>query len=152
MATISLPQLPSMRCDDDCGECCGVNFVRREEYRRIEGIVKARGIKPVRQGVRCPLYQSGKCTIYESRPLVCQLFGHVEAMNCPRGYNVNIPADQQRLWQQQMAQGHGMRSLHELVYSIAEVKQIVQGEMARHQAQQAGQTPTQSGNPQKGPG
>jgi hypothetical protein len=34
MIDLHLPQLPSMQCDDGCGECCGVNFVRREEFRR----------------------------------------------------------------------------------------------------------------------
>lgn len=137
MIDLHLPQLPSMQCDDGCGECCGVNFVRREEFRRVEGLVKARGIKPVRQGLRCPLYQGGKCTIYESRPLVCRLYGHVELMNCPRGYNVNISKEDERKWQMEMSQGHGVRSLHEMVYSADEVKEIVRAEVERQRGAKA---------------
>jgi Fe-S-cluster containining protein len=126
LANITLPQLPSMRCDDGCGLCCGINFIRNHEYRRIEGLVRIRGIKPLRQGTRCPLYIEGKCSIYEGRPLVCKLFGHVEQLNCPRGYNVNIPKDQQVIWRQQIAEGSGIRSIHELVYTASEMPAIIE--------------------------
>ncbi len=126
MANIPLPQLPSMRCDDGCGLCCGVIVVRSQEFRRIEGLVRVRGLEPRRQGTRCPLYIEGKCSIYEGRPAVCRLFGHVERLNCPRGYNVNITREQEARWQRHMSEGTGTRCLHELVYSAQELPAIIE--------------------------
>lgn len=125
--SVKLPQLPSMQCDDGCGLCCGVIVLRREEFRRIEALVKVRGITPRRQGTRCPLYIDGKCSIYEGRPDVCKLYGHVERLNCPRGYNVNITREEEIIWQKHMKDaGHGMRFMHELVYLPGEMPAIIE--------------------------
>jgi Fe-S-cluster containining protein len=31
-----------------------------------------------------------KCTVYEARPTMCRVFGHVPEMSCILGYNVNV--------------------------------------------------------------
>jgi hypothetical protein len=85
-----LPVLPSMRCDTGCGECCGVVPATDDELRRIKSYIKMKGIVPMDQGVTCPFFQKGTCQVYPVRPIACQLFGHVEKMTCPRGYNVNV--------------------------------------------------------------
>lgn len=114
-----LKVLPAMQCDVGCGECCGVVPVTQEEYRKILHVAKSKGIVPIHQGVTCPFYQKGTCSVYDARPLSCRMFGHVEAMTCPRGYNTNIPeADVRRMI---MANGEPKRVLHDVLidYGLA---------------------------------
>lgn len=70
-------------------------------------------IVPKDQGITCPLYLDGKCSVYEVRPLVCRAFGHVDGMNCSRGYNANLPSEivDARL----RANGEGARITHEVL-------------------------------------
>lgn len=116
-ALFSLPQLPAMRCDDGCGECCGVVPVSDREFARIKAVVEARGIKPRFQGLTCPLFIEGRCSIYEARPALCRLFGHCEGMTCSRGYNVNTDAETERKYQAVIRERttRRLRTLHELV-------------------------------------
>ncbi len=79
-----------MRCDDGCGACCGVVPAGYDEYNAIIEYALAHGIKPIAQGVTCPFYQEGKCTVYPVRPTMCHVFGHVKEMPCVKGYNVNV--------------------------------------------------------------
>jgi Fe-S-cluster containining protein len=87
-----LKVLPSVRCDDGCGACCGVIPVTETEYNRIAAHMKARGIVPLAgpEDV-CPLYQGGRCSVYEVRPLICRIFAHSEQLACARGYAANVP-------------------------------------------------------------
>jgi hypothetical protein len=84
--------LPQMRCDRDCGQCCKVVIVTTAELNRAKQYAESCGIKPKRQGGRCPWYQKGQCAVHSVRPLICQLYGHLDVpeMICPRGYNVNL--------------------------------------------------------------
>ena len=91
-----LDLFPPMKCDQGCGECCGPAPATENEYRRVLAVAKAKGIVPIRQGITCPFYQEGTCSIYEARPLACRIFGHLRAMPCSRGYNTNIPDDMGR--------------------------------------------------------
>lgn len=89
--TRRLPVLPSMRCDDGCGQCCGVVPATREELAAIRRYMAAKGVEAVdRGGLTCPFFD-GRCTIYPVRPFICRAFGHVKGLECPRGYNVNVP-------------------------------------------------------------
>lgn len=102
-----------MQCDPDCGMCCGIAPATEEEFALIRNYVKVKKITPVDQGITCPVYLNGTCGVYPVRPLACRLFGHVEKMSCPHGYNVNIPQEQaDRLLRKA---GPARRSVHELL-------------------------------------
>jgi hypothetical protein len=87
------PEFPPMRCDVGCGECCGPAPVTKTEFDRVVEYVIKHKIVPKDQGLTCPLYLDGKCSVYEVRPLVCRAFGHVDGMDCDRGYNTNLPTE-----------------------------------------------------------
>lgn len=128
MKPIPLPQLPQMRCDDGCGECCGIVGCSSHEFVQVSRVVKARGIKPVRQGSTCPLFLGGRCSVYEVRPACCRVFGHTPELTCPRGYNVATPPEHVKAHMATSLRG-GIRSarfLHELVYSLDEVHRLFQ--------------------------
>jgi len=118
----SLPQLPTMRCDDGCGECCTIAPCSREELALIRNVVKAQGIKPLRQGLRCPLYIDGKCSVYYARPLVCRLYGHAPGLDCLRGYSVLANDKTLEAWNAEMRKvGDRVMYTHELVYDVGEM-------------------------------
>ena len=108
-----LPLLPPMQCDPGCGECCGPVLVTEREYEAVRTYIKAKGLVAKAQGMTCPFYQEGTCTVYSVRPFACQLFGHVEEMPCPRGYNVNISSEAGR--RAVLSRGEPTRLLHELL-------------------------------------
>jgi hypothetical protein len=116
-----LKVLPSMRCDDGCGECCGLVPATETEFQRVKRYIKEQGITPVEYNDgRCPLYQDGKCTVYPVRPLICQLFGHSEhpMMQCIHGYNVNIP--EREVQRMVAANGMATHTLHDLLPGFTE--------------------------------
>lgn len=128
-----IAELPVMQCDPNCGACCGPVLCSEAEYQTVAKHVREQGIVPKRQGPDvCPFYQEGTCAVYEARPFPCRLFGHVEGMNCCKGYNVNVsPKRERRLMAQYHSEG-GMRptdyrSLHECAYGDAAF-----GLIARH--------------------
>jgi hypothetical protein len=82
--------LPTMKCDEGCGRCCGIIPVTEKEYTRIMLRADRDGVVPMAQGITCPFFQLGKCAVYEVRPLACRLFGQVDQMPCPFGYNTNV--------------------------------------------------------------
>lgn len=86
---MKLPVLPRMRCDTGCGDCCGPVPVDALELHRVREHARAKGITPKAQGIVCPFYQEGKCAVYEVRPTLCVLFGHLRGLKCSRGYNTN---------------------------------------------------------------
>jgi Fe-S-cluster containining protein len=55
------------------------------EWDRIEA--KIGKIPDIGEDLTCPLFdkETGKCTVYEVRPLVCRLFGMVKKMKCKYG-------------------------------------------------------------------
>jgi Fe-S-cluster containining protein len=111
-----LKVIPPMKCDEHCGECCGLVPVTETELRRVERYIREHGIVPAEHADgTCPLYQEGTCTVYSVRPLVCQLFGHSAdpLMTCPRGYNVNLP--ERDVVRMLAANGKPTHVLHELL-------------------------------------
>ena len=108
-----MKKLPVMRCDAGCGDCCGVAPVTEEEYERVVGYARSRGIAPVKQGVTCPYYQKGVCQVYEVRPIICVVFGHSPRLGCSRGYNRNVP--ESVVIDLVRATGRATRVLHEVV-------------------------------------
>jgi Fe-S-cluster containining protein len=87
-------EFPPMRCDVGCGDCCGPAPATQAEFDRVVDYIRRHKIVPKDQGITCPLYLDGKCSVYEVRPLACRAFGHVEGMDCSRGYNTNLPVEQ----------------------------------------------------------
>jgi Fe-S-cluster containining protein len=85
-----LTVLPKMQCDDNCGCCCGIVPASRAEYGAVISFAKKNGLTPLAQDHTCPWYQGGTCAVYEARPTMCQVFGHVPDMNCIKGYNRNV--------------------------------------------------------------
>ena len=103
--------LPPMHCDDGCGDCCGIVPATEKEYQAVMQLAESRGITPLLQGITCPFFQDGRCAVYEARPTICRLFGHIPSMPCPRGRNVDI--DQQAARDMLIASGKASRFLHE---------------------------------------
>lgn len=127
---MNYPTLPVMQCDAGCGKCCGPVPVRRMEFQVIEEFIAARGIEPVAQGLTCPLYLGGTCAVYEVRPMLCRVYGHLAGMNCPHGYNVNIPRQRERKLMGPYlaaAKREGERWLHELVPGGVEIVRAALG-------------------------
>lgn len=89
-------KLPKMKCDKNCGACCGPVLCDETEFMAVNKYAFDNGIVPKRQGLNCPWYQDGECKVYPVRPFACRLFGHVKKMVCCRGYNVNITGKQEK--------------------------------------------------------
>lgn len=109
--------LPQMQCDKDCGDCCGPVPCLPSEFDAVVSYAAEHGIEPKSQGTTCPYYQGGACTVYPVRPLLCQLFGHVDRLVCTRGYNVNIGRFREREIMEPYLLRHklqGTRWLHEV--------------------------------------
>jgi len=129
-------KLPHMRCDVDCGGCCGFVLTTKTEHDRVRAHIEEKKIVPVKQGYRCPFYQEGTCAIYEVRPFACRLFGHSPRMVCERMYNVNIPLKrEEKLWAEYGKTGACDETLHTFAYddhdAASYLRQYLQREKAR---------------------
>ena len=114
--------IPPMKCDSGCGDCCGPAPATETEYQKVLHVARVNKIVPKAQGETCPFYQEGSCKVYAARPLSCRLFGHVPAMTCSRGYNVNVPdAVARRLI---FRNGMPRRVLHEALVDLGVVKTL----------------------------
>lgn len=110
---MKFPTLPVMKCDTDCGGCCGVVLCKEGEFQKVTEYAAEKGLTPIKQGLTCPWYQEGTCAVYPVRPGICRLFGHTEGLECKRGYNVNVSG--QLLRNAQKAIGNATRCLHEVL-------------------------------------
>ena len=116
-------KLPVMRCDDGCGECCGIIPVTDQEFHRVRKYIKEHDIKPqvhVLSPETCPFYQGGRCAVYPVRPMICQVYGHAPVPNltCPRGYNTNA-VHPMEMAQFMLANGMPTKILHDLSSNAA---------------------------------
>lgn len=112
-----LPVLPSMPCDDGCGECCGPVPATPAELNAIRAYAKEHAIVPKLQGLTCPFYDGNRCGIYPVRPTLCQAFGHTAELRCHRGYGDKTLRDS-RLRVILKEQGKGHKLLHSLVHEL----------------------------------
>lgn len=111
---IKLKVLPPMRCDVGCGKCCGPVPLSETEYQRVRRFMAKHNVRARDNGIlTCPLYQDGRCAVYQARPTMCRVFGHVPKMSCPHGYNVNV--DDRHVLRMLRSMGHATRMLHDLL-------------------------------------
>lgn len=80
--------VPDVSCKGLCQESCGPIAMTRWEADRIEARTgEAVGVVDP-DSLRCPLLtDDGRCSVYDIRPLICRLYGAVDArlMRCPHG-------------------------------------------------------------------
>lgn len=78
-------ELPELDCKGMCQESCGPIEMSDAEEERI---IKRHGRRPgIDSTLTCTLLDrdSGKCSIYDDRPMICRLWGLVKKMRCPHG-------------------------------------------------------------------
>lgn len=114
-------KLPTMQCDSDCGECCGIVPVTKKEYDTILDFVWNNNIKLISQGSTCPFY-NGQCSIYSVRPLICRIFGHSPRLPCKKGYNVDVP--DRKLRKMIDKNGEAFRVLHDMIAVVNGTKPV----------------------------
>lgn len=119
---------PPMRCDEGCGQCCGPAPATKAELAAVQRYITANGIVPVDQGLTCPFYQSGRCAVHPVRPRICQAFGHVEMLTCPRGYNENVDEQRAKAWL--LSAGPAEDTLHSFLPTRSPLELALRG-MAR---------------------
>ncbi len=68
-------KLPHTECEAGCFRCCVNSIQMSQSEREAIGGYDWKG--------RCPkLGEDGRCTVYDSRPLVCRLYGASELLSC----------------------------------------------------------------------
>lgn len=81
-------EIPALACKRKCQEACGLVMQARvmapSEHRRLSMVQQ---VADPSDPLRCTLldHDTGLCRVYGMRPLICRLFGVVEAMRCPHG-------------------------------------------------------------------
>jgi Fe-S-cluster containining protein len=121
-----LKVIPPMRCDEGCGDCCGVVPATETEFRGVQRFIEEHAIVPAASlDGTCPFFQGGKCAVYAVRPLICRLFGHAAdpMMTCSRGYNVNV--DEREIVARIRANGPTTHVLHELAPNWADIAHLI---------------------------
>lgn len=79
-------ELPRIRCKGLCTESCGPIVYGDVERRNIEQTHGKGGLPEAGRGLTCnQLVPSGRCKIYNQRPLICRLFGVAKGLECPHG-------------------------------------------------------------------
>lgn len=80
-------QIPTIECRGSCHDSCGPIRMTRTEHRLVTAAgvdVPDRGFESA--GLSCPaLTMLRRCGVYEARPVVCRLWGVVDAMPCTYG-------------------------------------------------------------------
>ena len=112
---MKLTVLPPMQCDKGCGDCCTLAPCTEREYQQIVSYAREHGIEPKEQGLQCPFYQEGECKVYPVRPLICQAYGHLEGLECTRGYNVNLIGGAARKMDDKLRKNMPTRHTHEFL-------------------------------------
>ena len=91
--------LPAFDCAR-CGECCGPVPCTVEEWEAIAAFCWVNGVEPIAYWAQgrpadCPFlrFQDAgcSCAVYEVRPRICRLMGHVPRLACPRADTRFIP-------------------------------------------------------------
>jgi hypothetical protein len=77
-------ELPAIPCQRKCHESCGPILMTKLEWTRIERVATG-NFREIEPDLNCPLLRNNECSVYETRPLICRLWGLVERMRCPFG-------------------------------------------------------------------
>lgn len=81
--------IPSFGCRLGCADCCGLVVWTYREHQALRAYLKERERKEAKpnpaEPLTCPYVESGQCSVYEVRPLLCRLYGTVAGMQCPHG-------------------------------------------------------------------
>lgn len=100
--------VPGIKCRGLCHGSCGPVPATRDEIAAIEKrSIHSFGV--TRDGT-CTMLAAGRCSVYESRPLLCRLFAVVRSMTCPFGCVPDrwLPESESRALLDEMAKiGHG---------------------------------------------
>ncbi len=87
-------RVPQVSCRGLCTKACGPidGFpAERSYFERSTGKPFPEALKVLKSGSPCPhLDPLGRCDSYAFRPLVCRLYGAVEAMRCPYGCHPTV--------------------------------------------------------------
>lgn len=117
-----LLDLPEMRCDADCDLCCSdVVPCSEAELERVVLYANERGIVPQwSRPEMCVWYQGGRCAVHEVRPMMCQLYGHVDhpSLTCAKdpSYNANVGSlPPPEVYAMKAELGPSVRYLHEVL-------------------------------------
>lgn len=89
-------QVPNIKCKGSCTDECTFIPVTRVELLAVErtALGPVRTLEDARPGVevlgidannKCQLLVGGRCSVYESRPLICRLYGVASGMPCEHG-------------------------------------------------------------------
>jgi len=83
--------IPKIECKRLCKDACGPIPMIPVEYDRLPIKVPLElqtddvVVLKTNSRLECPMLKGTSCTAYSVRPLICRLFGAVEAMRCPHG-------------------------------------------------------------------
>ena len=77
-------QLPHLECQQKCQSSCGPIAMGQAEWDELAEATGARHLQ-VDAELTCPLLVNGRCSLYETRPMICRLWGLTESMACPFG-------------------------------------------------------------------
>lgn len=77
--------LPKIACKRLCQICCGPVIPDACLPEEREKLSLLPIVETVRADLTCGALLNGQCSIYVHRPLICRLYGCVEAMRCPHG-------------------------------------------------------------------
>lgn len=79
-------KVPRVACKGLCQACCGPIGMTPMEAHRLN---RAAGHKVnASKDLTCSALVDGRCSAYESRPLICRLWGASEAMPCHHGCEI----------------------------------------------------------------
>jgi Fe-S-cluster containining protein len=73
-------------CPKGCADCCGMVPFSRYEASRVP--------QRVAKGTTCPYLENGRCSVYESRPILCRIFpyGMPLARQCRHSHELSAIA------------------------------------------------------------
>lgn len=123
--------VPKMKCREGCGDCCGVVMCAPSEAKQVRQYAKRNGIKPVKQGTKCPWFQGGECKVYDVRPYVCRIFGHFSAQHCQcfhglnRNVTIGVENELVERYRAMLSKSPDTAMLHSVCYSEDEIAELV---------------------------